>query len=290
MKNARTTTLKSRLRAAAMPAVMLAAALPSCTALAADPATHPLSREHVNLVRVTGQKITDVVYDTQALEVSADKARGIVFIRVRPGWLANGGGDITSAFFNTETENFAVQFLVSAVPSQTVDLVPQARPEQKTADIESRIALAAPLMKLSAGDFVSELKLLVQKSFARDLSADPQAIGTLSAGDEKHFAPLVPPEGSVLWEGFRVREVRAFLTSDKLTETLVLTRVSPKAGVPDAARLAKAVRGVLAVASEIKPAGASALQTEITLIRSRSAAVAGDASFESALVELSGSR
>lgn len=42
-------------------------------ASAADPATHPLSRDHVNLVRVQGQKITDVVYDTQALEVSADK-------------------------------------------------------------------------------------------------------------------------------------------------------------------------------------------------------------------------
>ena len=52
-------------------------------AKAADPATHPLSRDHVNLVRVQGQKITDVVYDTQALEVSADKERGIVFIKVK---------------------------------------------------------------------------------------------------------------------------------------------------------------------------------------------------------------
>ena len=56
--------------------------LASLEAAAADPDTHPLSREHVNLVRVQGQKITDVVYDTQALEITADKARGH---RVREG-------------------------------------------------------------------------------------------------------------------------------------------------------------------------------------------------------------
>lgn len=94
-------------------------------AQSADPVTHPLSRDHVNLVRVQGQKITDVVYDTQALEVSADKERGIVFIKVKTAWLASGVGEVTSAFFNTESENFSVQFFVSAVPSQTVDLVPQ---------------------------------------------------------------------------------------------------------------------------------------------------------------------
>lgn len=93
-------------------------------AQAADPVTHPLSRDHVNLVRVQGQKITDVVYDTQALEVSADKERGIVFIKVKTAWLASGAGEVTSAFFNTESENFSVQFFVSAVPSQTVDLIP----------------------------------------------------------------------------------------------------------------------------------------------------------------------
>lgn len=94
-------------------------------ATAADPATHPLSRDHVNLVRVQGQKITDVVYDTQALEVSADKQRGIVFVKVKSAWLNSAAENVTSAFFNTETENFSVQFFVSAVPSQTVDLVPQ---------------------------------------------------------------------------------------------------------------------------------------------------------------------
>ncbi|MGN1209930.1 MAG: hypothetical protein ACI4SV_06475, partial [Duodenibacillus sp.] len=46
------------------------------------PDTRVLSREHVNLVRIRGEKITDVVFDAQALEVSADKARGIVFVRV----------------------------------------------------------------------------------------------------------------------------------------------------------------------------------------------------------------
>ena len=195
-------------------------------ASAADPATHPLSRDHVNLVRVQGQKITDVVYDTQALEVSAD-------------------------------------------------------------DRQTRIALAAPLMKLETGDFVSDLKLLVQKSVTADIADDVRAVGSLSgAEDDRRFASLPAPEGSVYWEGFKVRETRAFLTADKLTETLLFTRVSPKASVPDAARLACVIRGVLAVAQEVRTG--DRLQTEVTIIRSREAALRGREVFESVLTELSG--
>lgn len=152
-------------------------------ASAADPATHPLSRDHVNLVRVQGQKITDVVYDTQALEVSADKQRGIVFVKVKSAWLNSAAENVTSVFFNTETENFSVQFFVSAVPSQTVDLVPQT-------------------------------------------------------------------------------------------------------DVAGAARLAGVIRGVLAVAQEVRTG--DRLQTEVTIIRSREAALRGRDVFESALTELSG--
>ena len=184
-------------------------------ASAADPATHPLSRDHVNLVRVQGQKITDVVYDTQVLEVSADKQRGIVFVKVKSAWLNSAAENVTSAFFNTETENFSVQFFVSAVPSQTVDLVPQT--------------------------------------------------DVAGAEDDRRFASLPAPEGAAYWEGFKVRETRAFLSADKLTETLLFTRVSPKASVPDAARLAGVIRGVLAVAQEVRTG--DRLQTEVTIIR-----------------------
>lgn len=256
-------------------------------ASAADPATHPLSRDHVNLVRVQGQKITDVVYDTQALEVSADKQRGIVFVKAKSAWLNSAAENVTSAFFNTETENFSVQFFVSAVPSQTVDLVPQTDVAGAADDRQTRIALAAPLMKLDTGDFVSDLKLLVQKSVTADIADDVRAVGSLTgAEDDRRFASLPAPEGAVYWEGFKVRETRAFLTADKLTETLLFTRVSPKASVPDAARLAGVIRGVLAVAQEVRTG--DRLQTEVTIIRSREAALRGRDVFESALTELSG--
>lgn len=256
-------------------------------ASAADPATHPLSRDHVNLVRVQGQKITDVVYDTQALEVSADKQRGIVFVKVKSAWLNSAAENVTSAFFNTETENFSVQFFVSAVPSQTVDLVPQTDVAGAADDRQTRIALAAPLMKLDTGDFVSDLKLLVQKSVTADVADDVRAVGSLTgAEDDRRFASLPAPEGAVYWEGFKVRETRAFLTADKLTETLLFTRVSPKASVPDAAHLAGVIRGVLAVAQEVRTG--DRLQTEVTIIRSREAALRGRDVFESALTELSG--
>lgn len=256
-------------------------------ASAADPATHPLSRDHVNLVRVQGQKITDVVYDTQALEVSADKQRGIVFVKVKSAWLNSAAENVTSAFFNTETENFSVQFFVSAVPSQTIDLVPQTDVAGAADDRQTRIALAAPLMKLDTGDFVSDLKLLVQKSVTADVADDVRAVGSLTgAEDDRRFASLPAPEGAVYWEGFKVRETRAFLSADKLTETLLFTRVSPKASVPDAARLAGVIRGVLAVAQEVRTG--DRLQTEVTIIRSREAALRGRDVFESALTELSG--
>lgn len=265
--------------------------LASLEAAAADPDTHPLSREHVNLVRVQGQKITDVVYDTQALEITADKARGIVFVKVRPSWLATGANDVTSAFFNTESENFAVQFLVSAVPSQTVDLTPQTTTASGTAATETKIALAAPLLRLEAGDFVAELKQLAQRAFDRQTPSLDSALAALSAGEEAtQFAAVPAPEGSVVWEGFRVREIRAFVTADKLVETLLFTRISPKASVPDAARLAQGVSGVLAVAQEIGDESRDRLQTEITLVRSREAAVRGEDFFESALSALSSAK
>ena len=114
------------------------------------------------------------------------------------------------------------------------------------------------------------------------------AVGSLaSREDDRRFARLPAPEGAVYWEGFKVRETQAFLSADKLTETLLFTRVSAKAGVPDAARLARVIGGVLAVAQEVQGSG-DRLQTEITVIRSREAATRGGDVFESALVALSG--
>lgn len=280
-----TKSITTRIRYACF--LLTAAALAPAVASAADPVTHPLSRDHVNLVRVQGQKITDVVYDTNALAITADKARGIVFVRVNPSWLESAATDTTSAFFNTETDNIGVRFLVSAVPSQTVELIPETRLGENTHDNEARLALAAPLAPLQEGDFVSGLKKLVAKSFSGELRPEAAGLGSLTqAENERSFAVLPPPEGFVVWRGFKVRETQAFVTSDKLTETLIFTRISPKAALPDAAALAKALPGVLAVAQEVR--SGEQLQTEITVIRSRESATVGADSYESALTLLAG--
>lgn len=277
----------ARIRRLCVIATAIATALATLEASAADPVTHPLSRDHVNLVRVQGQKITDVVYDTNALAITTDKARGIVFVRVNPSWLESAATDTTSAFFNTETDNIGVRFLVSAVPSQTVELVPETRVGENTMANEARLALAAPLAPLQEGDFVSGLKKLVTKSFSGELKPEVAGLGTLTqAENEKSFAVMPPPDGFVVWRGFKVRETQAFVTTDKLTETLVFTRITPKAALPDAAALAKALPGVLAVAQEVK--SGSMLQTEITVIRSRESAAAGTDFYESALTLLAG--
>ena len=179
-----------------------------------------------------------------------------------------------------------MQFVVSAVPSQTIDLVPTQTPAQSDSQqTEARIALAAPLLRLQTGDYLEELKLLVRHAFAGEAAGLDMTVGEVTRSSQERFAPLPAPEGSVVWEGFRVRETAAFVTAD---ETLVLTRVSPKAGVPDAALLVQAVPGVLACAHEMRDERSDRLQTEITLIRSRAVAVRGTDSFESALTELSG--
>lgn len=268
-------------------AVALLAATASSWALAADPATFALSREHVNLVRVQGQKITDVVYDTKALEISADKARGIVFVRVRPAWLQEGASEMTSAFFNTESENFSVQFLVSAVPSQTVDLVPSAAASAYS-DQSLRMALAAPLVKAETDDFVGGLKRLARVVFE---GAGGQGLPGLTAAFAERaqtMTELPAPQGSVLWQGFRVRETRAVLTADMIAERLVFTRVSAKASVPDAALLAQSMQGVIAVAQEVEER-ASGVQTSFAVIRARASAVLGEDAFESALARLADS-
>ena len=52
--------------------------------------SHVIAKDHVNLVRVPGDRITDVVFDNEALEIQADKSKGVVFLRVKPLWAAQG--------------------------------------------------------------------------------------------------------------------------------------------------------------------------------------------------------
>lgn len=249
-------------------------------ARSSTPKTYVLSRDHVNLVRIKGAKITDAVYDAQALEVSADKARGIVFIRVRKAWLEKGQ-DVTSAFFNTDNENHSVRFVVSSVPSQTVDLE-EARHSVNAEDVVAReLALARPLMKFSDADYITELKHLVREAHRVSTGLPLSGTATPTLGmlktegtDQEKTVPIAVSDERIPWRGMGVRTTGAFLTRDKLVETLVITNLQPRVQNVDVASLAKTATGTLAVAVE-KTRLKTAERTLCIVIRSRALAVMG---------------
>lgn len=253
--------------------------LPTVEAGQSTPKTYVLSRDHVNLVRIKGAKITDAVYDAQALEVSADKARGIVFIRVRKAWLEKGQ-DVTSAFFNTDNENHSVRFVVSSVPSQTVDLQ-EARHKSDADDVVAReLALARPLMKFSDADYITELKHLVREAHRVSTGLPLSGTATPTLGmlktegteTEEKTVPIAVSDERIAWRGMGVRTTGAFLTRDKLVETLVITNLQPRVQNVDVASLAKIATGTLAVAVE-KTRLKTAERTLCVVIRSRAMAV-----------------
>ena len=226
-------------------------AMPSEAALA-----RPLAREHVNLVRVKGDRITDVVFDAQALEVSADKDRGIVFVRVKPAWLAsNRKGGVTSAFFNTETENHAVRFVAADVPSQTIELVPgagaAAGKASTTAREALRAALEAPLEPLAAHDFISALKEIVRASAEGGSRRREPAVGMAFEGEGERVREVdLAQLPRTFWEGYAVRPLRAWVSRDYVCEELRLTNHNTRRRTLEINALAQTVPGVVAVGAE----------------------------------------
>lgn len=275
----------ARLSAAALAAFLCfsAAGLPArgaqsaaAPSISAAPETAPdtrvLSREHVNLVRIRGEKITDVVFDAQALEVSADKARGIVFVRVKKAWLASGQGDVTSAFFNTEKDNHAVRFVVSSVPAQTIELAGSGSGVTDAISRERDKALEAPLAPLKASDYVDELKRITLLAAVPGKAAERAPLGMAYREEADKTEPLVLPQAPVAWAGLKVRTTQAFVTRDKVCEAMILTNLTPRATRIDLARLAEAAKGVLAFAIE-KTNLAPGEATEVIVIRRRAEAV-----------------
>lgn len=258
-----------------------AAETPAATPVAAQsaaPATYLLSRDHVNLVRVSSDRITDVVFDTEALEVSADKERGIVFVRVRRNWLQANPTPVTSAYFNTRTENHAVRLVVSSVPSQTIDLPRNQTVNAEQLAIEERLAaLERPLMRFAASDYIAELKALVRQA-AHEKPKTPAAgeVGRAFARASAQTVSYLPiAQEPVSWQGLRVRMTQAFVTNDKLCEAFTATNFTASQAKLDLAHLAREVPGVLAVACE-KTSLAPAESTAVVLIRSRQAAMDAD--------------
>ena len=214
----------------------------------------PLSREHVNLVKVRGDKITDVVFDAQALEVSADKERGIVFVQVKPRWLASHPGQaVTSAFFNTETENHAVRFVAADVASQTIELHAKTDLLAKGATQALRSLQEAFAAPLASEDFVSRLKEVVKSAAAgAPAGVEPAALG-LAFSQEASSLQLVelPQPAKASIDGFSVRQTRVWVSTDFVCEELNMANMNIQRKAIDLGSLAQSIPGVVALAAQV---------------------------------------
>ena len=259
------------------------AATPTLTMPTDGGPVHPLARDHVNLVRVKGDRITDVVFDAQALEVTADKERGIVFVRIKPAWLqAQAGARVTAAFFNTETENHAVQFVAADVPSQTIELVPgMVNVNDRRREPVERALLAAfeaPLEHLEAHDFIGELKEMVHAAAGgQGLSRSGDGEGTdapvglaFNAARNRIREVDLSDLARTSWEGYAVRAGKAWVSGRFVCEALSFTNLNVGRRTLALNAIAETVPGVVALAAErldLAPGEA----TVVYVIRARSA-------------------
>lgn len=219
---------------------------------------YPISRDSVNLVRVQGEAITNLVYDTEALEVQADKVRGVVYVRVKPAFLKLGKTE-TSAFFAAGTESYGITFRFEDIAAQTVQIRPSVRPGKET-DTDGKAAeqekkelgeiLSAPMAPLAAGDFVSEIKTLVRSAATRRMpSAAADRLGSTFSGASGAALQLVdfaPRRGG--WRGFSVTESSLLVSQKRLVDILEVRNLSARTQKLDWGALAGAVPDVLAVA------------------------------------------
>lgn len=264
-------------------AATASAATPTFTMPTDAGPVHPLARDHVNLVRVKGDRITDVVFDAQALEVTADKERGIVFVRIKPAWLqAQAGARVTAAFFNTETENHAVQFVAADVPSQTIELVPgMVNVNDRRREPLERALLAAfeaPLEHLEAHDFIGKLKEMVHAAAGgQGLSRSGDGEGTdaavglaFNAARNRIREVDLSDLARTSWEGYAVRAGKAWVSGRFVCEALSFTNLNVGRRTLALNAIAETVPGVVALAAErldLAPGEA----TVVYVIRARSA-------------------
>jgi len=205
-----------------------------------------LSSEHVNLVRVLGEAITDVVYDTEALEVSPDAAHGAVFVRVKASWLRYGKHE-TAAYFNTPRKSYGVMFEVGEAPSQTIEIKGEA-PVDREAGFPRAPEVNA-MARFTNDAYSAELKALLLKALSEpDRSVTP-SVGAITESKDASFVrlPFRPRERA--WRGFRVKETRAYVTRDRLVEVLEVRFMREGASRLPLGELAQKSPGALALAA-----------------------------------------
>lgn len=224
-----------------------------------------LSRTQVNLIEVPGESFTDAVFDELALTITPDPTKGKAYIRVKPGFAQTGKE--TGVFFNTENHTYPITFCIKDLPAQVIRLA--AKPAVKEKPLEE--SLPPPATVLHTPDSLEALiKRLVRFALSSRIAPVEDKTGTTFSSMAEQQPQAIPfSERLVSWQGFRVREKRAWSTAGHVIELLSFTNLSTYERRVPYAEAARAAAGTLAVASTAQrlPAGSTA---RVVLIRSRS--------------------
>lgn len=208
--------------------------------------TRTISSEHVNLVRVEGEAIVDVVYDAEALEIEPDKSHGTVFLRVKPGWKA-AGKEETAVYLNTPEESYGLMLRPEDVPSQT--LVIASRVPAPLPDTSPHAPEASRMGKLTAASYVSQLKECLLRA-VREEAFPTHPVATTFSRKERTFEALEFTQREKSCNGFLLSQSRAYATRDYAVDVVSVRNLMLGVRAIPIGRFARETEGILALARE----------------------------------------
>ncbi len=222
------------------------------------------SSEHVNLVRVLGESITDVIYDAEALEIQADKSHGVVFVRAKNAWIASGKTK-TAAFFNTATHSYGLLLEALSIAPQTIEIAGTApvKSESNFPMATSRNAMA----QLTTDSYIANLKELVQRALKHE-SLPEVEVGTAFSPKDRAFETLTFEPRKWDCNGFHFEQKKAFATRDYIIDLIEVRNLMMASRRLALGTYAKEALGALAVATGETVLPAAGV-TDMVLISSR---------------------
>ncbi len=222
------------------------------------------SSEHVNLVRVLGEAITDVVYDAEALEIEADKAHGVVFVRAKNAWVTSGKSK-TAAFFNTATHSYGLLLEALPIAPQTIEIAGTApvKSESNHPAAPAREAMAY----LTSESYIANLKELVQRALKHENLPEVE-VGTAFSPKDRAFTPLKFEAREWDCNGFHFEQRIAFATRDYIIDLIEVRNLMLAPRRLALGTYAKEALGALAVATGETVLPAAGV-TDMVLISSR---------------------
>ncbi len=222
------------------------------------------SSEHVNLVRVAGESITDVIYDAEALEIQADKAHGVVFVRAKAGWIASGKSK-TAAFFNTATHSYGLLLEALSIGPQTIEIAGTA-PVKEESNLPTAPAREA-MAQLTTESYIANIKELVQRALKHE-SLPEVEVGTAFSPKDRAFIPLAFEAREWNCNGFHFEQKKAFATRDYIIDLIEVRNLMMAPRRLALGTYAKEALGALALATGETVLPAAGV-TDMVLISSR---------------------